>query len=175
MAKKLPPTSPRSPADTGTSAAATAAADELSILHPDVQLSINGRQITCREYGFFEGLEVAHRLSAFLDDLAKTIGDDLRYDRVRRLFGVHRAQVIPAAALSAGVEPDWVAGLKGHAAELFLSTWFGVNAGFFVHEAVVSMREARQAAAPPGPTSSSASPAPVSAMPTASDDAPSVN
>lgn len=173
MARKLSPAG-KEPAGSSPSAAAKAA-DELGVMHPDVEMPIADRTVRFREYAFFEGLEVAHRLTGFIDDMAKTIGTDLRYDRVRRLFGVHRDQVIPAAALSAGVEPEWVAGLKGNAAELFLSTWFGVNAGFFVREAVVSMREARQAAAPPGPTSSPASPAPVSATPTASDGTPSVN
>lgn len=172
MAKKLPASD--STAAPGSSAA-TSVADELGVLHPNVEIPIDGRRVRFREYGFFEGLEVAHRLTGFIDDMAKTIGVDLRYDRVRRLFGVYRDQVIPAAALSAGVEPDWVLGLKGNSAELFMSTWFGVNAGFFVREAVVSMREQRPAPIPSGPTSSSALPVPGSATPTASADAPSVN
>jgi hypothetical protein len=173
MARKLPPAG-KEPVGSSAVAASEAAA-ELAVMQPDIELPIDGRQVRIREYGFFEGLEVAHRLTGFIDDMAKTIGKDLRYDRVRRLFGVHRDQVIPAAALSADVEPEWVAGLKGNSAELFMSTWFGVNAGFFVREAVVSMREARLATASSGPTSSSASPAPDSATQTASDGAPSGN
>lgn len=169
MARKLSDKGSATPA----TSAAKEAADELAIMKPDVTLPIDGVPVTFREYEFFEGLEVAHRLSGFIDDMARTIGSDLRYDRVRRLFGVHREQVIPAAAQSAGVEPAWVAGLKGNSAELFLSTWFGVNAGFFVHEAVVSLREANLRRAPAGEPSSPASPAPDSATPIASADSPS--
>lgn len=169
MARKLSAKGSAAPAPS----AAQGAADELAIMKPDVTVPIDGVAVTFREYGFFEGLEVAHRLEAFIDDMAKTIGSDLRYDRVRRLFGVHREQVIPAAAQSAGVEPAWVAALRGNSAELFMSTWFGVNAGFFVHEAVSSLREASLRSRPAGGPSSPASPAPDSATSIASADAPS--
>ncbi len=169
MARKLPT---KDAAGSAPSAAAEAA-DELAVMKPDVTLKIDGVEVTFREYGFFEGLEVAHHLSGFISDMTASLGTDLRYDRVRRLFGVHRDVVIPAAAQSAGVEPEWVAGLKGPAAEIFMSTWFAVNAGFFVHEAVVSLREERLQRAPVGRPSSPASPEPGSATPTASDGAPS--
>ena len=171
MAKKLA----KSGASPRAKSAANKAADELAVLKPDVTLPIEGRSVTFREYGFFEGLEIAHRLSPFIDDIAKQLGAELRYDRVRRLFGVHKDLVVSAAAQSAGVEPEWVLALKGGSAELFMSTWFGVNASFFVHEAVVSLREQAQAKPSPGEASSPASPSPASATSIASGSTPNVS
>ena len=56
MATKLP----------AAPASETAAADDLAILHPDRTLVLGGRTIVLREYGFFEGLDVADRASAFI-------------------------------------------------------------------------------------------------------------
>ena len=53
----------------------TAAADDLAILHPDRTLVLGGRTIVLREYGFFEGLDVADRASAFIADLIAASDD----------------------------------------------------------------------------------------------------
>lgn len=172
MARRLP-----KEGDTkAPSSAAHKAADDLSVLKPDITLPIAGREVTFREYGFFDGLEAAHRAQGFIEAMAATIADgELRYDRVRRLFGVHQDSVVAIAAVSAGVEPEWIRALKSADAEVFMSTWFAVNAGFFVHEAVVSLRERGQGVRPAGRMSSPASPAPGSETPTASAAAPSVS
>ena len=148
----------------------------LEVLNPDQSLTIAGREITIREYGFFEGLEVMARASAFVADMHAQCRDgELRYSRIRRLFGVHADVVSAISAQSADVDAEWVKGL-GHAdGDLFLSRWFAVNAGFFVHEVVVEMREDRQLADSTGTTSSSASPTAVSATSTDSDDSPSAS
>lgn len=120
----------------------TAAADDLAILHPDRTLVLGGRTIVLREYGFFEGLDVADRASAFIADLIVASDDDaLRYAQVRRLFGRHRA-VIPVIAAQAGdVEVAWLEALPPDELELYLATWFAVNAAFFVREVLAELRE----------------------------------
>ena len=120
----------------------TAAADDLAILHPDRTLVLGGRTIVLREYGFFEGLDVADRASAFIADLIAASDDGaLRYAQVRRLFGRHRA-VIPAIAAQAGdVDAAWLETLAPDELELYLATWFAVNAAFFVREVLAELRE----------------------------------
>jgi uncharacterized protein DUF6631 len=143
------------------------AAEQLQVLSPDVTVTIAGRQITVREYEYFEGLEIAHKTSAFIAAMHDACRDgELRYDAIRRLFGVHRDAVIPAAAQSAGVEAEWIHNLEREDKEAFMSTWFGVNSGFFVREVVVEMREERQRAVlrSIGSISSSASARPDSAI-----------
>ena len=157
---------------------AAPAADELAVLHPDRALLIGGRAITIREYGFFEGLDVADRASAFIADLVAASGEGgLRYAQVRRLFGRHRA-VIPAIAAQAGdVEVEWLDTLVPDELELYLATWFAANAAFFVREVLAEIREAHvlAAGASAGMNSSSDSLAPGSAPPISSGDAPSAS
>lgn len=176
MAKKVTPA-------TQAAAEPDSAAAELAELSPDITLTLADRQITVREYGFFEGLDVAHRSSAFIGDMHDQCRDgQLRYDRIRRLFGKHADVVVAIAAEAAGVEPEWVRSLGKDDAETFMSTWFAVNAGFFVHEVVVEMREERQreqllagAKGPAGTNSSSSSPPPDSDPSTTSAASPSAS
>ena len=156
MATKLP----------AAPASETAAADDLAILHPDRTLVLGGRTIVLREYGFFEGLDVADRASAFIADLIAASDDGaLRYAQVRRLFGRHRA-VIPAIAAQAGdVDAAWLETLAPDELELYLATWFAVNAAFFVREVLAELREAQllAAGASAGAISSPDSPPPAAA------------
>lgn len=135
MATKIP-AAPKATHDAAT------AADELAVLHPDRTLPIGGRDVTIREYGFFEGLDVADRASAFIADLVAASEDGtLRYTQVRRLFGRHRS-VVPLIAAQAGdVEVAWLEALAPDDLEIYLATWFAVNAAFFVREALAELRE----------------------------------
>ena len=145
---------------------AVTAADDLAILHPDRTLAIGGRNVTLREYGFFEGLDVADRAAMFITDLIALSEDGtLRYAQVRRLFGRHRA-VIPAIAAQAGdVEATWLEALAPDELELYLATWFAVNAAFFVREVLAELREVQllAAGASAGAISSPDSPPPATA------------
>ena len=135
MATKLP---------AAPAADAASVADDLAILHPDRTLVLGGRTIVLREYGFFEGLDVADRAAGFIADLIAASDDGaLRYAHVRRLFGRHRA-VIPVIAAQAGdVEVAWLESLPPDELELYLATWFAVNAAFFVREVLAELREAQ--------------------------------
>lgn len=159
----------------------SSAVDDLAVLKPEVTLTVAGRKVTVREYGFWEGLEVAHRGAAFIADMLAMCADGtLRYAAVRRLFGVHQEIVQEIAAQAADVEREWVAGLKGAEAERFLSTWFTVNASFFVREAAVEVEETQYRAAmarkrAASQSSSSVSPGQASATTNASADSPSAS
>ena len=135
MATKLP-AAPQATHD------AASAGDELAVLHPDRTLLIGGREVTIREYGFFEGLDVADRASHFIADLlAASTDGTLRYTQVRRLYGRHRAVIPSIAAQAADVEVTWLEALAPDDLELYLATWFAVNAAFFVREALAELRE----------------------------------
>lgn len=168
MARKIEPRP-----DPQTSAAGDSpAAEQLAELVPNLSITVAGRDLVIREYGAFEGLEVAAQASAFMDDMvALGRAGDLTWTRVRRLLGKHPDATLAIAARAADVEPEWVRGLGRADLDLFLSSWFGVNAGFFVHEVVAAMQDAMMQAAlsKAGTTSSSASPTPASATSTGSD------
>ena len=147
------------------------APDDLSALEPDIRLVIAGRDIVIREYSFFESLEVAHKASALIADVADMLQASLlSYTAIRRLFGVHSVVVVDLIAKSAGVEPEWILALPSNEAEILTSTWFSVNSGFFIHEAAVDLRErrAQHAAGLTGSRSSSNSASPDSATSTSS-------
>lgn len=161
-----------------TAAESSSAAVDLSALQPDITHTIAGRKVTIREYGFFEGLQVASTAAAFIADMHQQCADGtLTYSGIRRLFGAHQAAVIEIAAQSGGVEPGWLLALKPGDAELYMSTWFAVNSGFFMHELVVEMQVQRHSPAPTstGLASSPGSQAPGSATSTASAASPSGN
>lgn len=120
------------------------ASDGLAALHPNLTSTIAGREITVREYSFFESLEVAHKASALISDVADMLQNaTLSYTTIRRLFGVHRDVVVALIAQSASVDKEWILGLQPLDAEILTSTWFSVNSGFFIHEAAVDLRERR--------------------------------
>jgi hypothetical protein len=155
----------------------SADADDLAVLHPDRILTLGGRAVTIREYGFFEGLDVADRAAAFIADLVRLSEDGtLRYSQVRRLYGRHRAVIPLIAAQAADVEVAWLEALPAEELELLLATWFAVNAAFFVREALAALRETGLHAAPAlaagasaGTQASFVSPPPESAISIGSD------
>ncbi len=171
MAKRVAKKAPKS------AAGSNPAAEQVGVLSPDITINVGDCKVTVREYGFFEGLEVAARAAGFIAAMHDTSRDGgLRYDRIRRLFGVHQDVVVSIAAQAADVDPEWVRGLSRDDAEVFMSTWFGVNSRFFVNEVVVEMREERQRdLQSTGSTSLPSSPAPDSAPSTTSADSPSAN
>ena len=169
MATKLP--------DMATPEGVTAA-DDLAILHPGRTLVIGGRTITLREYGFFEGLDIADRAAGFIADLVAASDDGtLRYAQVRRLFGRHRAVIPAIAAQAADVDVAWLETLAPDELELYLAAWFATNVAFFVREVLAEVREAHllAAGASAGATSLPDSPPPDTARPTNSADAPSAS
>lgn len=156
----------------------TSAAELVSALQPDASPTIAGRKLTIREYGYFEGARVAHQARDFIADMtAACKGRALSYAAVRRLIGVHEDVAVAIAAQSADVEPEWVRALSRADADAFFSTWFAVNAGFFVQEVVVEIREAAVLASMGSSrtASSSASQVPASGTSTASAASPNVN
>lgn len=156
----------------------SSAADDLSVLHPNATIVVAGRTITMREYGFLEGLEIAHRASGLIADMVVMCADDtLTYAAARRLFGVHRGVVAQISAIAADVEPQWVEALAPKDGEYFLSVWFVVNGSFFGREVAAEARETGRRAikASTSRSSSPASPPPDSATSTGSDGSPSAS
>jgi hypothetical protein len=162
MGRKIERNKPVQPA-----AESDSAVDALASLKPEASLTVAGRKLTVREYVYFEGLEVAHVARAFIEDLI-ALGKEgqLRFSQARRLFGVHRKTVVSIAARAADVEPEWVEGLGAADADAFMATWFAVNLPFFMREVVTELREDAllRLMASKSIGSSSASPAPDSAL-----------
>ncbi len=114
----------------------------LSALSPNSTIEVASESITVRHYGFFEGLEVLEKATAFMDAfkaLAKS--GEVTYARMRTLFGRHREEVQAMVAQSTGKSVEWVASLGPDDGEYVLATWFVVHVSFFVKEAVMEAQE----------------------------------
>lgn len=166
-------------AATASAAAPDAATEELAALSPDLTVELAGRELTVREYRVFEGLEIAAVAAGFIADVVDVCREgEFTYQRVRPLFGRHLDVVadlvsrsVRDTATGEPVSADWIRSLQRREdLETLLSVWFGVNSGFFVHEAIVVMRQEQLRAVMDrgGSTSSPDSPKAASAPTTAS-------
>lgn len=173
MARKVDP-APAAPATDQV-------AGELAQLAPDLTVEIAGREVKVREYRVFEGLEVAAQAAPLIADVVDVCRTgEFTYERARPLLGRHLAltaelvaRATEDAATGEPVGVQWIEGLQRREdLETLLSIWFGVNAGFFVHEAIVVLRQERlrAAMAQAGSTSSPGSPKAGSATTSASGD-----
>lgn len=153
-------------------------ADDLSVLHPDVTLTIAEREVTVREYRFEEGLRIRALMRPFTADLDRMFseGGEVLTEDVADLMGQHVDLVRQAIARSAGVEPEWVAALNDVDGDLLANVWWGVCGPFFVRQVVRRAAERARRMAFAGATSSISSSTPDTAERTNSvGDTPSAN
>lgn len=151
MAKKLSRAKPR--------------ADDLDILHPERTLTLAGRELTVREYGFVEGLRLRPLMQPLLDDLHQAIatGKLPELEQVLVILATHYEASLDLVAVAADVERAWLDKLTQDEGYLLLTVWWSVNGPFFLRSviqriaaaAVTRAARAAQASAPDGPTSMS--------------------
>lgn len=109
--------------------------DDLGILHPELTLTVAGREITVREYGLVEGLRLRATLKPFTADLQAIFdrGEALVED-VMDVIATHFPLLRSAIAQSANVELDWIDGLGDADGDLLLNAWWGVCGPFFFRQ-----------------------------------------
>lgn len=110
-------------------------ADELEVLHPERQISIAGRDITVREYGFVEGLTVRALAKPLTDALyaqARAGGSAPLYTEIDDVLAQHPEMTVALLAKAADVEPEWIHRLNDEDGADLLLTWWLVNSGFFI-------------------------------------------
>lgn len=120
-------------------------ADDLSTLHPDASITVGGRDVLIREYGFIEGMRVRAFMKPFTADLDRLFGaSDVLVDEVMEVVGEHIdivkkaiAQSIAAPGRDASPEDvAWLGTLNDQDGDRLLITWWGVNGLFFVRSIV---------------------------------------
>ncbi len=114
--------------------AAAEGADDLNVLHPNLEATLNGRQVVVREYGFIEGLKLQAELQPFLDGLyAMTVaGTTPALHEILALIGKHTDLITSAMAISLDVDPQELATLKDHQeGHTLLMKWWIANGPFF--------------------------------------------
>ncbi len=130
MATQVPPLKPA--ADTDDSAA------ELSVLHPERVLPINGRDVKVDEYSFAMGLQLRARHKPFFEAIYQCLagGQEIAWETVLDLIGAHKAHVDALVAAASGLAIDEIQQLDDEQGELLFMTWWTVNGPFFVRAAL---------------------------------------
>lgn len=149
-------------------ATAAEGADDLSVLHPERRITIAGRAIVMREYGFVEGLRLMPLLEPIIADIEAifTSGDTVQ-NSVPPLLATHADALVQLVATAADVDLEWVTSLSLDDGHELVWWWWIVNGPFCVRTAGQRVAVARAAAAA-GRTSTPPSSAPATGQPTTS-------
>lgn len=139
-------------------------ADDLQVLHPEQAITVAGRDITVREYGFIEGLKLQTLYQPLVDDLHEVAvaidGGDLSLAQLTAMLARHIENVVQLMAVATDVGPEWIAGLSDEDGTYLMHVWWTVNSRFFwqrVRNQIMAQRAAapRHAGATSTPSSSS--------------------
>ena len=138
----------------------TEGADDLQVLHPELPLSVGGRDLVMREYGFIEGLRVRPIIEPMLKDMEALIGLTTQptNDQVLDLMGNHidefqellkrdafREEIVPLAREIRKHDTDvaFVAGLNQTDGTRLADAWWKVNGPFYWRTAISRVAVAR--------------------------------
>lgn len=113
--------------------AADKAAGDLSVLQPDRHVTVAGRVVVMREYGFFDSLELLPLLEPILVDLedqAKAGAPWPEFNSVPSFLGNHANVLVHLIAKSASVEMEWMRSLNAEQGYELVWWWWIVNGPF---------------------------------------------
>lgn len=172
MARKLPKGAGKSGAGK-PAAGKPAGPGELDILHPERVITLAGRTVEVREYGYIEGLKVQAAAQPFIDALYALVSAGSAPPPAHAVRQVFAGQaVIVQWMMGQAVTPtndadpqafveavrdnaDWVGTLDDLEGDALTTVWWGVNAGFFTRRLRELALAAREAPASPSGTDGS--------------------
>lgn len=130
-----------------------AGADDLEVLHPERLLTIAGREITVREYGFVEGL----RLLPLAEPIIASLQGDMArgvptFDSVMGTIAEHADVAVQLMAIAAGVDVEWIESLGQNDGQALMMIWWSVNGPFYMRTAATRAAVAARAGATSTPT-----------------------
>lgn len=112
-------------------------ADDLEVLHPEREVTIAGRQLVVREYGFVEGLKLRPLYAPLIETLKPVLAEGELPD-LEQILGllVQHADALPPLMATACDQPvEWVASLGHEDGHNLMLVWWGVLGPFFVRSA----------------------------------------
>lgn len=129
--------------------AAEPGADDLTVLHPERQVTIAGRELTIREYGFVEGLRLLPVAEPLIQDLQRWFesGELPEAVQIQALLGRHADAVVQLMVAATDVELEWITGLNQADGTALMYWWWMVNGPFYVRSALDRVKAARELAA----------------------------
>lgn len=128
------------------SQASAAGDDDLVILNPHQAITIAGRAIVVREYGFVEGLRLQPLTQPIMDALFEAVGGGSppELELVLGILASHYDALIALICASADVDAEWIHSLGQDDGYALMLTWWTVNGPFFIRRVV--QRQAAQRA-----------------------------
>lgn len=125
-----------------------AGADDLEVLHPERLLTIAGREVTVREYGFVEGL----RLLKLAEPIIAGLQGDLSrgapsFESIMGVVAEHADVAVQLIAVACDVDAEWIESLSQDEGHLLLMAWWGVNGPFYMRTAATRLAVAARAGA----------------------------
>jgi hypothetical protein len=119
--------------------------DEIDVLMPDREVVIGDETVTVREYRFREGMEVAARAHAFMQDLGSLFLQEsgapvehVELDALQDLFAQHAETVTWLIAKAIDKPPAWLDTISDEHGMSLMHTWWSVNQPFFTRRLVVA-------------------------------------
>jgi hypothetical protein len=108
--------------------------DDLQILHPDMDIKINGEALTVREYGFVEGLRLRPLIKPILAAITELFdsGAEVTVDHVLGLLADHYETALQLVAVSIDRDMAWMESLGDKEGQELMMVWWAVNGPFFV-------------------------------------------
>lgn len=145
-------------------------ANDLEILHPEREVTIAGRQLVVREYGFIEGLRLVPLADPLIEELRGCIESErlAAVETIHALLGRHVEVVVQLIAVAADVEPEWIDSLDQDAGTALMFWWWTVNGPFYMRCAgdrakaalVLKAQRAGRTSTPPSPPPATETPPP---------------
>lgn len=130
-------------------------ADDLEVLHPERLLTIAGREITVREYGFVEGLRLLRIAEPIIAGLQGGMGSSVpAFESIMGVIAEHAGVAVQLMAAAADVEVEWIESLSQDDGQLLLMVWWSVNGPFYLRTAATRAVVAARAGATSTPPSS---------------------
>lgn len=120
---------------------------DLAILNPQQTITIAGRTITVREYGFVEGLHLRPLTQPILDalyELFANSGTPPELEDILAVLAAHAEALVTLMSRAADVDECWVAGLGQDDGYALTMVWWSVNGPFFIRR-VFDRKAARRA------------------------------
>lgn len=113
-------------------------ASDLTVLHPERELTLGGEAVVVREYGNLEWLRLLTRAEPLVGAIAAALQSEqtIAYEQALAVIADHADALLPLVAQAVDRDVQWIDQLEGDEVELLLMTWWGVNAHFFVRRAV---------------------------------------
>lgn len=124
--------------------------NEAEILHPEREVTIDGRKIVMREYTWVEGMRLEAVAKPVLDALVASSAkqDEPTVEEISAVLSMHPEIMVKLIAAACDQPEDWVVALSDANGSLLYWLFWAVNSGFFIRrlQTRVAMLQARKTA-----------------------------